>query len=169
MRALKSKPSDAIKIRSAKKWKNVTKFLINLGSHQRNFLHNLSMSSYPCPHISPQGAQISTGRHPIISVLTFPCPNHLNLPHLTTFALLWIPKRLYKTSLRILSFRDTPHIHLTIVRSALSRLRRFSAFIAKVSIWGPNDLYYLFTENCCYATEIALELLKKWVPIFTNY
>ena len=54
------------------------------------------------------------------------CPNHLNLPRLTTYATLWTPKRLYKASLRFLSFRDTPHIHLTIMRSALSRLCRFS-------------------------------------------
>ena len=42
------------------------------------------------------------------------CPNHLNLPHITTFATLWTPKRLYKTSLRFLSFRDTSHVYTSI-------------------------------------------------------
>ena len=43
-------------------------------------------------------------------------------------------RRLYKSSLRFLSFKDTPHIHLTIIRSVLSRLLRSSAFIAHVHI-----------------------------------
>ena len=62
------------------------------------------------------------------------CPNHLNLPRLTTSATQLIPRRLYKSSLRFLSFKDTPHIHLTIIRSVLSRLLRSSAFIAHVSV-----------------------------------
>ena len=61
------------------------------------------------------------------------CPNHLNLPRLTTSATQLIPRRLYKSSLCFLSFKDTPHIHLTIIRSVLSRLLRSSAFIAHVS------------------------------------
>ena len=47
------------------------------------------------------------------------CPNHLNLQCLTTSATLSTPKRLYKSTLRFLSFSDTPHIHLTIIRSIL--------------------------------------------------
>ena len=42
------------------------------------------------------------------------------LPCLTTSATLWIPKDCKKSSLCFLSFNDTPHIHLTIIRSALS-------------------------------------------------
>ena len=38
----------------------------------------------------------------------------------------------YNSTLHLLSFNDTPHIHLTITRSALSRLSRFSFFIAHV-------------------------------------
>ena len=38
------------------------------------------------------------------------CPNHLNLPRLTTSATQLIPRRLHKSSLRFLSFKDTPHI-----------------------------------------------------------
>ena len=34
-----------------------------------------------------------------------------------------------KSTLRFISFRDTPRIHLTIIRSVLSRLCRFSFFI----------------------------------------
>ena len=62
------------------------------------------------------------------------CPNHLNLPRLTTSAAQLKPRRLHKSSLRFLSFKDTPHIHLTIIRSVLSRLLRSSAFIAHVSV-----------------------------------
>ena len=46
-------------------------------------------------------------------------PNHLSLPRLATSVTLCTSKRLHKTSFRFLSFRDTPHIHLTIVRSPL--------------------------------------------------
>ena len=69
------------------------------------------------------------------------CPNLLNLPCLTTAATLWTPKRLYKTSLHFLSFKDTPHIYLTIICSALSRLCRFSAYIAHVSVMYVNTLW----------------------------
>ena len=69
------------------------------------------------------------------------CPNHLNLPCLTTFATLQTPKRLYKSSLRFLSFRDTPHIYLIIMCSALSRLCKFSAFIAHVPVPYVNRLW----------------------------
>ena len=62
------------------------------------------------------------------------CPNHLNLPRLTTSATQLIPRRLHKSSLCLLSFKDTPHIHLTIIRSVLSKLFRSSAFIAQVSV-----------------------------------
>ena len=71
------------------------------------------------------------------------CPNHLNLPPLTTSAMLWTvtPKRMYKTSLCSLSFRDIPHIHLTIIRSALSRICKFSALIAHVLVPYVNPLW----------------------------
>ena len=63
------------------------------------------------------------------------CPNHLNLPRLTTSATqLIIPRRLHKSSLHFLSFKDTPHIHLTIIRSVLSKLLISSAFTAQVSV-----------------------------------
>ena len=44
------------------------------------------------------------------------CPNHHNLPRLTTSATLWTAKRL-----QILSFNKTLHIHLAIIRSRLCR------------------------------------------------
>ena len=43
------------------------------------------------------------------------CPNHLILPPLTTSATQLIPRRMHKSSLRLLSFKDTPLIHLTII------------------------------------------------------
>ena len=68
------------------------------------------------------------GNHPLLRS-RFPIPNHLNLPCLTTSATHWTPRRLHKSSLHFLSFKDTPHIHLTIVFS----LFRFSGFIAQVN------------------------------------
>ena len=72
---------------------------------------------------------------------TLTCPNHLNLPCLTTSATLCTPRRLYKSTLRFLSFSDTPHIHLTLIRSILSRLSRFPFFIAQVSVPYVNALW----------------------------
>ena len=73
--------------------------------------------SHPCHH------HISTGRHPIISTLTFHIskPPQSTMPHHLSHAL--NPKKLYKSTLHFLSFSDTPHIHLTIIRSVLSRLQ----------------------------------------------
>ena len=48
------------------------------------------------------------------------CPNHLNLPYLTTSSTLCTSRILYKSTQRFLSFSDTPHIHLTIIRFRLS-------------------------------------------------
>ena len=69
------------------------------------------------------------------TISTVPTPNHPHsyVPHaqttliylaLTTSSTLCTPKRLYKTTLRFLSFSHTPHIHLTIIQSILSRLYR---------------------------------------------
>ena len=79
-------------------------------------LHILSKSSYPYPYISPLPP-------PHFYRLT---PNHLHsyFPHVQTTSIYHTsppqlrsehPKRLYNTSLLFLSFRDTPHIHLTII------------------------------------------------------
>ena len=59
------------------------------------------------------------------------CPNHLNLPLCILFSTHSMPKRFKSSSLRFLSFKDTPHILLTIILSALLNLARSSAFIAK--------------------------------------
>ena len=92
-------------------------------------------TSHPCHHhISTQST-----------------PNHLlsYVPHAQTTSIYHASPLLprskhpkdYKTSLHFLSFRDTPHIHLAIMRSALSRLSRFSVFIAHVSIPYVNTLW----------------------------
>ena len=91
-------------------------------------LHILPKSSCPYPHISP------------LPPLHFyrPTPNHLHsyvphaqttsicyLPRLTTSATLWTLKWLYKSTLRFLTFSNTPLIHLIIIRSVLSRLSSY--------------------------------------------
>ena len=111
---------------------------------------------------------ISTGRHPIIPHFCSTCPNHLNLPRLTTSSTLCTPKRLYKSTLRFLSFSDTPHIHLTIIRSVLSRLCRFAFFIAQVSVPYVNALwtqalYVIFVYlNRQFAEGVILEMETMW-------
>src|SRR5260221_708835 len=62
------------------------------------------------------------------------CPNHLNLPRRTTSNTHSIPNRPNNSSFVFLSFNVTPHIHLTIILSALSNLRISSTFIAQVSL-----------------------------------
>ena len=68
------------------------------------------------------------------------CPNHLNLPLCILFSTHSMPKRFKSSSLRFLSFKDTPHILLTIILSALLNLARSSAFIAQVSLPYTNTL-----------------------------
>ena len=82
---------------------------------------------------------ISTGRHPIISTLMFhmPKPSKSITPQPRSEH----PKDCTNPHWASLSFRDTPHIYLTIIRSALSRLCRFSAFIAHVSVPYVNTLW----------------------------
>ena len=92
-------------------------------------------TSHPCHH------HISTADTQSSPLLRSTCPNHLNLPHLTTSAMLWTPKSLYKSTGTSISFSDTPHIHLTIIRSVLSRLCRFAFFIAQVSVPYVNTLW----------------------------
>src|SRR5665811_793871 len=62
------------------------------------------------------------------------CPNHLNLPLLTTSATSTISKRFINFSLGILSLTLTPHILLTIALSVLTNLRTSSTFIGHVSL-----------------------------------
>ena len=76
-------------------------------------------------------------------------PNHLNLPRLTTSATQLIPRRLHKSSLCLLSFKDTPHIHLTILCSVLSKLSRLLSSWFKKSLC-PNSIavqFYLGQEK----------------------
>ena len=95
------------------------------------------------------------------------CPNHLNLPRLTTSATQLIPRRLHKSSLRFLSFKDTPHIHLTIIRSVLSRLLRSSAFIAHCRLLD-FDFYYFY--SCHIKWHLVFDTgLKKFIIIIITF
>ena len=99
------------------------------------------------------------------------CPNHLNLPRLTTSATQLIPRRLHKSSLRLLSFKDTPHIHLTIIRSVLSKILRSSAsvltnwFSSVLTNWFSSVLtdWNIFQFRCikcsCHAWDVIIILL----------
>ena len=78
-------------------------------------LHTFSpKSSCPYPaHLTPATTTFLQADTQSSPLLRSTCPNHLNLPRLTTSATLWTLKKLYKSTLRFLSFSDTPHIHLT--------------------------------------------------------
>src|SRR6266536_936926 len=53
------------------------------------------------------------------------CPNHLNLPRRTTSNTHSIPNRPNNSSFVFLSLNVTPHIHLTIILSALSPISAY--------------------------------------------
>ena len=107
-----------------------------------SFTHSLKSSCpYPPAHLNPATSTFLQADTQSSPLLRSTCPNHLNLPRLTTSATLWTLKRLYKSTLRFLSFSDTPHIHLTIICSVLSRLCRFATFIAQVSVSYVNTLW----------------------------
>src|SRR2546425_1139905 len=79
-------------------------------------------------------------------------PNHLSLPRLTTLSTPTIPSPLLSSSLDLLSFRDTPDIHLTMLFSILSSLCVSSTFIGQVSLpytstLCTHALYFPFTFN----------------------
>ena len=104
-------------------------------------------------------------------------PNHLHFyaPQAQTISIyhasppqptLWTLKRLYKSTLRFLFFSDTSHIHLTIIRSILSRLCRFPISIALVSvpyvntvwthalyIWTVTSAWGLMSQRWCLAVS----------------
>ena len=84
-------------------------------------------------------------------------PNYLSLPRLTTTSTLSTLERLSKSTLRFLSFNDTPHIHLTIIRSVLSKLCGFAFLIAQVSVPYVNTHWtqtlYIFPIYVAWCTS----------------
>src|SRR6266516_6303487 len=89
----------------------------------------------PLPFITPPTT--SKFRHletQSLSSLRSTCPNHRNLPRLTTLSTLSIPNPCLSSSLVLLSFRVTPDIHLTILFFVLTNLCISSTFIGQVSL-----------------------------------
>ena len=108
----------------------------------------MSLSTF-CPSLPFPPLTSSTRHVPphfiVIHTPTFQMPKPpINLPRLTISAILCTPRRLYKFTLRFLSFSDTPHIHLTIIRSVLSRLCRFAFFVAQVAVPYTTQALYIF-------------------------
>ena len=118
---------------------NTTHSECKLSSSISSFTHSPQVF-LPLPaHLAP--ATTTFLQADTISILTLhmPKPHQSTMPYHLSHAL--NPKRLYKSTLRFLSFSDTPHIHLTIIRSVLSRLCRFATFIAQVSVPYVNTLW----------------------------
>ena len=71
-------------------------------------------------HLTPATSTFLQANTKSSTLVRSRCPNHLNLPCLTTSATLYTQD--YKSTLHFLSFSDTPHIHLTIIRSRLMQI-----------------------------------------------
>ena len=114
-----------------------------------SFVLHTFKPSLPLPaHFTPATTTFLQADTQSSPLLRSTCPNHLNLPRLTTSATLCTPRRLYKSTLRFLSFSDTLHIHLTIICSVLSRLCRFAFFIAQVFfIFTHIERNHIVTHN----------------------
>ena len=104
--------------------------------------HKPWKSSFSFPYISPLSPLFY---RPIPDAQT----TSICYASITTSAIACTPRRLYKSTLPFLSFSDTPHIYLTIIHSALSRLCRFASFIAQDSVPCVNALWtqalYIFS------------------------
>src|SRR6266516_2006141 len=142
--------------------------------------------SFPLPFFIPPIT--SKFRHletQSLSSLRSTCPNHLNLPRLTTLSTPSIHNPCLSSLLVLLSFRVTPDIHLTILFSDLTSLCISSAFIAKfhchtqapsvhtLYISFPSLSKELTKEMACSNDNIAAELLQgmggeKEIEIMTS-
>ena len=129
--------------------------------HFHVIIHTL-FPSLPIPpltlHLTPATSTFLQADTQSSTLLRFRCPNHLNLPRLTTSATLCTPRR---STLHFLSFSDTPHIHLTIIHSVLSRLCRFAFFIAQVSVPYVNTYG---TETFCMSDIQNNNHTKAGIP-----
>ena len=125
---------------------NTSLNIAHLGCNPRNFMSSFTHSLKffcPCTHISPwqpPDFYRSTPNHPHLDVLsTSICHASPHQPHSEQ------PGDCTNPHLCLLSFNNTSHIHLTIICSALSRLSRFSAFIAisqsHKSTWSGHMLF----------------------------
>src|SRR6266516_157612 len=96
-----------------------------------------------------------------LSSLRSTCPNHLNLPRLTTLSTPSIPNPCLSSSLVLLSFRVTPDIHLTILFSVLTSLCISSTFIGQVSLPYTRTL-------CTHALYIFPFTLKEALLVVSS-
>ena len=96
-------------------------------------------------------------------------PIHLNLLRLITSSISLIPRLFLSSALVFLSLSDTPHIHLTILISALLSLATCSVFAAKVSL--PIVLHTHATYTLLNATFLFVNTpdnsLNFFQPLLT--
>ena len=115
---------------------------ISLNTAHSWYTLSLSVSSFT--HYSKSSCLFPHISHLPTTHFHRPTPSHLHdyvshakifqstTPHYTS-ATLWTPNRLFKTSILFLSFSNTSHILLTIIRFALFRPCIFSATIKLIS------------------------------------
>src|SRR5665811_345690 len=102
-------------------------FLMSSSTHSRQVFLPLPLPLFPTIRFLHADTQSSFS-------FRSTCPNHLNLPPLTTSATSTIFKRFINSSLGILSLTLTPHILLAIALSVLTNLLVSSTFIGHVSL-----------------------------------
>ena len=78
--------------------------------------------------------------------------------------------------LRFISFSDTPHIHLIIIRSVFSRLCRFAFFIAQVFFirWKVERnvltrVHSIIQNDSSFQTESHIIWIKRLKKLYNNY
>jgi len=91
--------------------------------------------------------------------------NHLSRQCLTTFATPFIPNRPFNSTLDILFLRLTPHIHLTIIHSVLSKRCISSVFTGQVSL--PYN--HLHTVHSSHNISDCLRTAAQSVDSISDY
>ena len=113
--------------------------------------HSSQVSLFLSLHLAPATSTFLQADTQSSALLRSRCPNHLNLKCLTTSATLCTPKRLYKYKSHCTSYPSATsphHIHLTIIRSILSR---------QVFFISPG-----FSPICQYTLDMSLVYLSLY-------
>ena len=101
-----------------------------------------SMSFYSFPYISPLPPPHFYRPIPNQSTLQMSKPSQSAMPR-SPHPPLCTPRRLYKSTLRFLSFSNTPHIHLSSIPNFADMLSSSPRFQSHMSIHFGHNLVYL--------------------------
>ena len=151
---------------------HIPKKAAHSGCKPSSFMSSLTHCSHSLPTPSPRSRplhhQPSASRHPIFhnsyvpdvqTMLNLPRPHHISNTINTKLGCI-------NPALRFLSFKDTPHIHLTIIRSVLSFpwiLNLIEKYNLKVHFPGPLTLLWTYSLfSSAFATiDVYRKMWKK--------